>query len=214
MVNGGVIYSRHLQVSLSADPLAFFFQEVNLLEHAASMPAEERQMQQVKPPPADVMQQLLGAAASLQTQQTQRQNLQAQVFRPTVALPTISVEQQVAASSTLVHLRFALRVPESEPQDCFSAMLAYMTIAVSERTFCRSKSPQNGFPTFSCSLPSAEAGGNCTRHYCRVACYALGCSVAAAKLSRCCNAAERYVSASHCIHVSSFDPKSSRCFKL
>ena len=42
------------------------------------------------------MQQLLGTAANLQTQQTQRQNMQAQVFRPTVALPTVSVEQQVS----------------------------------------------------------------------------------------------------------------------
>ena len=71
-------------------------QEVDLLEHAASIPCDERQMQPVRPPPPDVMQQLLGAAANLQTQQTQRQNLQAQVFRPTVALPTVSVEQQVS----------------------------------------------------------------------------------------------------------------------
>jgi len=42
------------------------------------------------------MQHLLGAASNLQRQ---RQNLQAQVFRPTVALPTVSVEQQVAVSN-------------------------------------------------------------------------------------------------------------------
>lgn len=71
-------------------------QEVNLLEHAASIPHDQRQMQPVRPPPPDVMQQLLGAAANLQTQHTQRQSLQAQVFRPTVALPTVSVEQQVS----------------------------------------------------------------------------------------------------------------------
>lgn len=70
-------------------------QEVSLLEHAASIPNDQRQTQTARPPPPDVMQQLLGAAANLQAQQTQRQRLQAQVFRPTVALPTVSVEQQV-----------------------------------------------------------------------------------------------------------------------
>ena len=67
-----------------------------MLEHAASIPPDQRQTQTARPPPADVMQQLLGAAANLQSQPTQRQRLQAQVFRPTVALPTVSVEQQVS----------------------------------------------------------------------------------------------------------------------
>ena len=71
------------------------FQEMDLLEHAASIPPEQRQ-QPPRPPPPDVMQHLLGAASTLQRQ---RQNLQAQVFRPTVALPTVSVEQQVAVSN-------------------------------------------------------------------------------------------------------------------
>ncbi len=66
-------------------------QEVDLLEHAASIPPDQRQ-QPPRPPPADVMQHLLGAASNLQRQ---RQHLQSQVFRPTVALPTVSVEQQV-----------------------------------------------------------------------------------------------------------------------
>ncbi|KAA6417860.1 MAG: hypothetical protein FRX49_12158 [Trebouxia sp. A1-2] len=65
-------------------------QEVHLLEHAASIPRDQRQ-QTPSPPPPDVMQHLLGAASNLQRQ---RQNLQSQVFRPTVALPTVSVEQQ------------------------------------------------------------------------------------------------------------------------
>lgn len=65
-------------------------QEVDLLEHAASIPRDQRQ-QGPRPPPPDVMQHLLGAASNLQGQ---RQNLQSQVFRPTVALPTVSVEQQ------------------------------------------------------------------------------------------------------------------------
>lgn len=66
-------------------------QEVDLLKHAARLPPDQRQ-QQPRPPPADIMQHLLGAANSLQTQ---RHNLEAQIFRPTVALPTVSVEQQV-----------------------------------------------------------------------------------------------------------------------
>lgn len=65
-------------------------QEVDLLKHAARLPPDQRQ-QQPRPPPADIMQHLLGAANSLQTQ---RHNLEAQIFRPTVALPTVSVEQQ------------------------------------------------------------------------------------------------------------------------
>ena len=80
---------------MAIDDCQVLVQEIDLLEHAASLPLDQRQMQVARPPPPDVMQQLLGAAANLQTQQTQRQNLQAQVFRPTVALPTVGVEQQV-----------------------------------------------------------------------------------------------------------------------
>ena len=68
-------------------------QEINLLEHVSSMPPDKRQAQSA--PPTDLLEQLRGAASTLQTQQSQRQRLQQQVFRPTVALPTISVEQQV-----------------------------------------------------------------------------------------------------------------------
>ncbi len=68
-------------------------QEVDLLEHTPHQ-HPTRQQQPPRPPPADVMQHLLGAASNLQRQ---RQDLQAQVLRPTVALPTVSVEQQVDA---------------------------------------------------------------------------------------------------------------------
>lgn len=112
----------------SADKLGPCVQEVDLLEHAASMPAEERQRQQARPPPDDVMQQLLGAAAGLQTQQTQRQNLQAQVFRPTVALPTVSVEQQVGFCSILEWLPPPFKSSDisclSVFGQCFSRILA------------------------------------------------------------------------------------------
>ena len=70
--------------------LMIMWQELELLQHAASVPLNERREPQ--PPTPDIMQQLIGAANSMQQQ---RQNLQAQVFRPTVALPTVSVEQQV-----------------------------------------------------------------------------------------------------------------------
>ena len=61
------------------------------------MPTDHRQPQ--VPPPTDLLEQLRGAASTLQTQQNQRQRLQQQVFRPTVALPTVSVEQQVSECS-------------------------------------------------------------------------------------------------------------------
>ena len=80
-------------------------QEVDLLEHAASIPRDQRQ-QGPRPPPPDVMQHLLGAASNLQGQ---RQNLQSQVFRPTVALPTVSVEQQVAVSNHMIVIQTTCR---------------------------------------------------------------------------------------------------------
>ena len=67
-------------------------QEIELLQHAADNPQTAQQHQHARPPPPDIMQHLLGAANNLQQQ---RQNMQAQVFRPTVALPTVSIEQQV-----------------------------------------------------------------------------------------------------------------------
>ena len=73
-------------------------QEMELLQHAASAPQNE-QRREPRPPPPDIMQQLIGAAHNMQQQ---RQRLQAQVFRPTVALPTVSVEQQVWAHHHLV----------------------------------------------------------------------------------------------------------------
>ncbi|KAL3146049.1 hypothetical protein ABBQ38_015401 [Trebouxia sp. C0009 RCD-2024] len=91
----GLLHTE-LEVMNAIEQIHMLQQEVNLLEHAASIPPDQRQTQTARPPPPDVMQQLLGAAANLQTQQTQRQRLQAQVFRPTVALPTVSVEQQGA----------------------------------------------------------------------------------------------------------------------
>ena len=79
-------------------------QEIELLQHAADNPQSAQQHQQACPPPPDIMQHLLSAANSLQQQ---RQNMQAQVFRPTVALPTVSVEQQVHSPLCLVTTSFA-----------------------------------------------------------------------------------------------------------
>ncbi len=67
-------------------------QEVEILRHAAAMPADERQRQReqraAEGPPADLMRQLGAVAAA-----NRRQQLAEGVFRPSHALPTMSVEQ-------------------------------------------------------------------------------------------------------------------------
>ena len=73
-------------------------QEVQLLQHAAALSPEQR-AQQRPPRPDDLIAQLQGAALNLGRGPTdQRQRLRQEVFRPHVALPTISVEQQVRLS--------------------------------------------------------------------------------------------------------------------
>ncbi|KAL4444923.1 hypothetical protein ABPG77_003973 [Micractinium sp. CCAP 211/92] len=67
-------------------------QEVEILRHAAAMPADERQRQReqraAEGPPADLMRQLGAVAAA-----NRRQQLAGGVFRPSHALPAMSVEQ-------------------------------------------------------------------------------------------------------------------------
>ncbi|KAL4448055.1 hypothetical protein ABPG75_005274 [Micractinium tetrahymenae] len=67
-------------------------QEVDILRHAAAMPADERQRQREQRaaagPPADLMRQLGAVAAA-----NRRQQLADGVFRPSHVLPTMSVEE-------------------------------------------------------------------------------------------------------------------------
>eukprot|EP00891_Asterochloris_glomerata_P008622 jgi/Astpho2/8622/fgenesh1_pg.00126_%23_34_t len=87
-----------LQIEQSAHQalaqLSLLKQEVQLLQHAAALSPEQR-AQQRAPCPDDLIAQLQGAALNLGRGQTdQRQQLREEVYRPHVALPTISVEQQ------------------------------------------------------------------------------------------------------------------------
>ena len=63
-----------------------------MLQHAQSLPAEQRS-RPAAPPPEDLMAQLRQAAANLGG--GQREQLQQQVFRPSHNLPTRSLREQV-----------------------------------------------------------------------------------------------------------------------
>ena len=75
---------------------------MQLLQHAAALSPGQR-AQQRAPRPDDLIAQLQGAALNLGRGPTdQRQQLRQEVFRPHVALPTISVEQQVRLRRVII----------------------------------------------------------------------------------------------------------------
>lgn len=70
-------------------------QELELLQHAASLP-EDQCSRPAQPPPPEVMEQLQKAAAALSRRSAEQ--MRAGVFQPSHNLPTVTLAEQVSSS--------------------------------------------------------------------------------------------------------------------
>ena len=93
-----LICTLTLSICLAQDSVAensvLADQEIELLNHAASLP-EDLRVRPAQAPPAELMEKLRSAAAALSMGSAQQ--MRASVFRPSHNLPTVTLAEQVSS---------------------------------------------------------------------------------------------------------------------